>query len=230
MLSNLNRFVEYFNMLNKGKVMNKGQTSAVNMEYPEHKTLYVLFKGKIPGMYTSYEEISIENLKAKKNGDNISWKGYACVEEAQKYAKAIIGPKYYIQPSAKEYIQKVNRINNANPATAVLRNLKIEESSSKYEKEEISPKYKTYKECLVKGVDPLDGEYIDMKIDEKWEDTSKVWKEELTMELKEEILKEMRLEMNIRFEEIKKECDTKDDFHLSDDDHMDIAGHGQQPE
>ena len=227
MLSILNSLAEYFNLLNKGKMMNNGQTSAQNMEYPEHKTLYVLFEGKKPGIYTSYEEISIEKLIAKKNGDSINWKSYACVEEAQKYAKAVIGPKYYIQPSAKEYIQKVSCINNANPATRALRNLKIEESSSKYEKEDISPKYKTYKECLVKGVDPLDGEYIDMKIDEKWEDTSKVWKEELKMELKGEILKEIRLEINTRFEDIKKECDTKNDFHLSDDDHMDIAGHGQ---
>ena len=86
MLSILNSLAEYFNMLNKGKMMNKGQTFAENMKYPEHKTLYVLFKGKKSGIYTSYEEISIENLIAKKNGDNISWKGYACVEEAQKYA------------------------------------------------------------------------------------------------------------------------------------------------
>ena len=32
--------------------------------------------------------------------------------------------------------------------------------------------------------------------------------------------------------EIKKECDQKYDFNLlnDDDDHMDIAGHGQRPE
>ena len=71
-------------------------------------------------------------------------------------------------------------------------------------------------------MDPLSGEYIDMKIDEKWEDMSKVWKEELKLELKEEILKELRQEI---VEEIKKECDKK--YNLSDDDHMDIAGHAQ---
>ena len=36
--------------------------------------------------------------------------------------------------------------------------------------------------------------------------------------------------MKEKFEEIKKECDNKYNFHLSDDDHMDITGHGQQPE
>ena len=93
MLSILNSVAEYFNMLNIGKMMNKGQTSAENMEYPEHKTLYLLFKGKKPGIYISYEEISIENWIAKKYGDNISWKGYAYVDEALKNAKAVIGPK-----------------------------------------------------------------------------------------------------------------------------------------
>jgi hypothetical protein len=98
--------------------------------------------------------------------------------------------------------------------------MKIEKSSSIYEEEDISPRYKTYKECLVKGVDPLDGEYIDMKIDEKWEDMSKVWKEELKIELKEEILKELRQEI---VEEIKKEYDRR---YISDDDHMEIAAQG----
>jgi hypothetical protein len=220
MLSILNSLAEYFDMLNKGKMMNKGQTSAENMEYPEHKTLYVLFKGKKPGIYTSYEEISLENLIAKKDGNNISWKSYACADEAQKHAKAVLGPKYYIQPTAKEYIQKRNRINNANPATSVLMNMKIEKSSSIYEEEVISPRCKTYKECLVKGVDSLNGEYMDMKIDEKWEDMSKVWKEELKIELKEEILKELRQEI---VEEIKKEYDRR---YIPNDDHMEIAGHG----
>jgi hypothetical protein len=31
----------------------------------------------------------------------------------------------------------------------------------------------TYKECLMKGVDPLDGEYIDWKLDEKFEELKK---------------------------------------------------------
>ena len=48
----------------------------------------------------------------------------------------------------------------------------------------------------------------------------------------EEILKELRHEMDEKFEEIKKECDQKYDFSLlnDDDDHMDIAEHGQRPE
>jgi hypothetical protein len=34
----------------------------------------------------------------------------------------------------------------------------------------------TYKECLMKGVDPLDDEYIDWKLDENFEEISPQWK------------------------------------------------------
>ena len=64
-------------------------------------------------------------------------------------------------------------------------------------------------------------------MDKRFEEFSKIIKKEL----KEEILKELRQEMDEKFEEIKKECDEKYDFNLlNDDDHMDIAGHGQRPE
>ena len=48
-------------------------------------------------------------------------------------------------------------------------------------------------------------------------------------ELKEEILNEIRMEMDSKIEEIKKEFDSKFDFNISEVDHMDIAGHGQLP-
>ena len=65
-------------------------------------------------------------------------------------------------------------------------------------------------------------------MDKRFEEFSKIIKKEL----KEEILKELRHEMDEKFEEIKKECDQKYDFNLlnDDDDHMDIAGYGQRPE
>uniref|UniRef100_A0A453GMH3 Uncharacterized protein n=1 Tax=Aegilops tauschii subsp. strangulata TaxID=200361 RepID=A0A453GMH3_AEGTS len=56
---------------------------------------------------------------------------------------------------------------------------KGEASSSQKVKEEDSTKYETHKECLVKGVDPLDGEYIDSEINEKFEQLAKSMKEEL---------------------------------------------------
>jgi hypothetical protein len=52
----------------------------------------------------------------------------------------------------------------------------------------------------MKGVDPLDGEYIDWKLDEKFEEISSQWKKDI----KEEILKEVKMETNEKFEELKK--------------------------
>jgi hypothetical protein len=42
------------------------------------------------------------------------------------------------------------------------------------------------------GMDPLDGEYIDWKLDEKFEEISPQWKKDI----KEEILKEVNIELN----------------------------------
>ena len=99
----------------------------------------------------------------------------------------------------------------------------VSRTDTKNIKEANSSKYQSYKECLIKGVDPLDGEYIHLNIDEKLKEVAKSKK----VELKEEILKELRSEMNENFEELKKEYDQKYDFTISETDHMDIAVHGQ---
>lgn len=213
MLSILNSLAEYFNMMNK-----KGSISA-NIDIQEIKPLYVLFDGTNPGIYMTFEEIIKEKMAARKKKEDITWKKYIDINEALKQARSIIGENYYIEPKAKEYIQKCKGIDKNIPASSTQ---KGEASNSKRIKEEDSPKYQTYKDCLVKGVDPLDIEYVNIKIEEKFEDSKK--------SLKEEILKELRAEFDEKFEEIKKEYLTKYDFNLSDDDHMDIAGHGQKPE
>ena len=213
MLSILNSLAEYFNMMNK-----KGSISA-NIDIQEIKPLYVLFDGTNPGIYMTFEEIIKEKMVARKKKEDITWKKYMDINEALKQARSIIGENYYIEPKAKEYIQKCKGIDKNIPASSTQ---KGEASNSKRIKEEDSPKYQTYKDCLVKGVDPLDIEYVNIKIEEKFEDSKK--------SLKEEILKELRAEFDENFEEIKKEYLTKYDFNLSDDDHMDIAGHGQKPE
>ena len=213
MLSILNSLAEYFNMMNK-----KGSISA-NIDIQEIKPLYVLFDGTNPGIYMTFEEIIKEKMVARRKKEDITWKKYIDINEALKQARSIIGENYYIEPKAKEYIQKCKGIDKNIPASSTQ---KGEASNSKRIKEEDSPKYQTYKDCLVKGVDPLDIEYVNIKIEEKFEDSKK--------SLKEEILKELRAEFDEKFEEIKKEYLTKYDFNLSDDDHMDIAGHGQKPE
>jgi hypothetical protein len=107
------------------------------------------------------------------------------------------------------------------------KNKKVSSSSSVLDikKEEVLNK-PTYKECLMKGVDPLDGEYIDWKLDEKFDVIAPQWKKDI----KEEILKEVKMEMNENFEELKKEYNAKFDISFSDEDIIDIGGHGQKSE
>jgi hypothetical protein len=49
-------------------------------------------------------------------------------------------------------------------------------------------------------------------------------------DIKEEILKEVKMEMNKNFEELKKEYNAKFDISSSDEDIMDIGGHEQKSE
>jgi hypothetical protein len=49
-------------------------------------------------------------------------------------------------------------------------------------------------------------------------------------DIKEEILKEVKMEMNEKFEELKKEYNVKFDISFSDEDIMEIGGHGQKSE
>jgi hypothetical protein len=50
------------------------------------------------------------------------------------------------------------------------------------------------------------------------------WKKDI----KEEILKEVKMEMNEKFEELKKEYNAKFDISFSDEDIMEIGGHGKK--
>jgi hypothetical protein len=78
----------------------------------------------------------------------------------------------------------------------------------------------------MKDVDPLDGEYIDWKLDEKFDVISPQWKKDI----KEEILKEVKMEMNENFEELMKKYNAKFDISFSDEYIVDIGGHGQKLE
>jgi hypothetical protein len=122
-----------------------------------------------------------------------------------------------MEPAAKEYIQKFR----------MSKNKKVSASSSilDIKKEEVLNK-STYKECLMKDVDPLDGEYTDWKLDEKFDVISPQWKKDI----KEEILKEVKMEMNENFEELMKKYNAKFDISFSDEDIIDIGGHGQKLE
>ena len=218
-LSILNSLAEYFNMMN---VIMPGSEVC---ETPEQRPLYVLFDGKAPGIYITFEKIIAEKVEARLSG-GISWKKYISIDEALSQARKILGVNYYIEPEAKEYIQKHKRSTvKINPTR--ITNIKVREevgSSSK----------KSYKECLLKGVDPLDGEYIDWKLEEKFEKISPEWKKEL----KEEILSELRKDLTEKFDNMKEKYDDKYDMNnFFDEDKMetgsfeekvDIRGHGQE--
>jgi hypothetical protein len=121
-----------------------------------------------------------------------------------------------MKPATKEYILKFR----------ISKNKKVSASSSLLNIKKESMNKPTYKECLMKGVDPLDDEYIDWKLDEKFEAISPQWKKDI----KEEILKEIKMEMNENFEELKKEYNAKFDISISNEDIIDIGGHGQKLE
>jgi hypothetical protein len=74
----------------------------------------------------------------------------------------------------------------------------------------------------MRDVDPLDSEYINWKLDEKFEEISSQWKKDI----KEEILKEVKMKMNEKFEELKKEYNAKFDISFLDKDIMEIGGYG----
>ena len=143
----------------------------------------------------TWEDVMIEKIDARKKGEDVTFKNYDNINEALMWARKIIGENYYIDPKAKEYIQK-KRTNDNIPNPSTPKAAKAEPLGSKNIKEEGSPKYHTYKECLLKGIDPLDSEYIDQELDKKFEELSKIMKNEL----KEEILNEIRMEMDTKFE------------------------------
>jgi hypothetical protein len=68
-----------------------------------------------------------------------------------------------MEPTVKEYIQKYRMSKNKNvSASSSILDIKNEEVLNKT----------TYKQCLMKGMDPLDSEYIDWKLDDKFEEIS----------------------------------------------------------
>jgi hypothetical protein len=75
----------------------------------------------------------------------------------------------------------------------------------------------------MKGMDPLDGEYIDLKLDENFKKNITIMKKDI----KEEILKEVKMEMNEKFKELKKEYNAKFDISFSDEDIMKIGDTGK---
>ena len=207
MLSILNSLAEYFHTINSK------MPPTEKHEYIERRSLYVIFEGKMPGLYISFEEVVAQKKDGKLDG-GISWKKYGDIDEAMNQARKILGTNYYMEPAAKEYIQKYRKA----------KGIKIPETSSGIKD---MAKKVTYKDCLTKGVDPMDGQYIEMKIAQKFEMIFPEWKKTL----KEEIMMELKGELYNKLEEFKRDMDAKMDISFSgSEENDDIAGHGQRSE
>lgn len=220
-LAILNSLSEYFHLIN-GMLPSSESPKKIQV-----RPLYILFNGKRPGIYTSYEQIVILKNEMERKKGTPSFAKYMDVDEALAKARMTIGPNYYIEPSAREYIQNYRLVQNNNKSPEESKITKIKEQPALKVKEEGNiSKNLTYKEVLKQGIDPLDGEYIDFKIEEKFEEIEPKWKEDI----KNEILKDIKKEINEKFEELKKICDEKYTSSFLDEEYMDIGGHGQDPD
>ncbi|WVZ63862.1 hypothetical protein U9M48_013460 [Paspalum notatum var. saurae] len=198
MLSILNSLAEYFHM------MNSKMPPTEEREYIERRPLYEKCR---------VEEVVAQKKDGKLDG-GISWKIYGDTDEAMNQARKILETNYYIEPAAKEYIQKYRKAKGT----------KIPKTSSGIKE---MAKKATYKDCLTKEVDPMDGQYIKMKIAQKFEMICPEWKKTL----KEKIMMELKGKLYNKFEEFKRDFDAKIEISLSgSEENDDTAGHDQRSE
>ncbi|KAB8086678.1 hypothetical protein EE612_010126, partial [Oryza sativa] len=118
MLSMLNSLAEYFHLIND--IM----PTSENNEVIQQKPIYVVFDGKLPGVYISFEEIVAQKIDAKLMG-GLSWKKYIDIDEALTQARKILGINYYLEPAAKEYIQKCKKAKGKKKKGFLKRNILI---------------------------------------------------------------------------------------------------------
>jgi len=210
MLSILNSLAEYFHLKNSMLPISNATESV------QQRPIYVEFEGPKPGIYVTFEEIISQKMEAKVEGVGMSWKKYTEIDEALNKARTMLDVNYYIEPIAKNYIQKFKMAKNKGT---------MQQNTPINTREEGSNK-PSYKKSSQKEIDPLDGEYLDWKIIEKFESISPKWKKEiksqieLKQELKNQILNELKEEMQEKFECLKKEFTDKYDFPMVDDDAM----------
>lgn len=81
-LSILNSLAEYFHLINELMPV------AENIETTQQKPIYVVFEGRVPGVYISFEQIISLKIDVKLTG-GISWKKYKDIEETLGQARKI---------------------------------------------------------------------------------------------------------------------------------------------
>ncbi|KAG2657455.1 hypothetical protein PVAP13_1KG280608 [Panicum virgatum] len=203
MLAILNSLAEYFHMIN-GKIQPKDLSNNI-----KKKPIYVIYRGKTPGIY---------QIEKEKDG-GISWKKYLDIDQALSYARNILGINYFLEPAAKEYIQKYRK---SNEIKTNLPGINIREDGPS--------RIPTYKDAVKK--EASNEEYVEKKIKERLDSIipqlKKDIKKEIWQEVKHEIKKNFDAIKKDYEENIKKDCESKMNMPISDDDMLDIRGHGQQ--
>nr|TKW38992.1 hypothetical protein SEVIR_1G150200v2 [Setaria viridis] len=135
MLAILNSLAEYFHTIN-GLIQPK--------EIPENmekRAIYAIYKGKVIA----------QKIEKDKDG-GILWRKYTNIDQALSYARNIFGVNYFLEPAAKEYIQKYKKIRE------------IKSSSPGINIKEDGPsRIPIYKEVLNKETDSSNEEYIEKK-------------------------------------------------------------------
>ena len=160
MLAILNSLAEYFHMIN-GKIQPKEPSANID-KIP----IYVIYRGKTPGIYVSYEAVIAQQIEKEKDG-GVSQKKYLDIDQTLSYARTILGVNYFLEPATKDYIQKYKKANEIKPIWAGP-NIREEGSSRPH----------TYKEAVKKDIDPLNEEYVNTKIKEKIETMTLQWKKD----------------------------------------------------
>nr|TKW02389.1 hypothetical protein SEVIR_8G240332v2 [Setaria viridis] len=84
MLAILNSLAEYFHTIN-GLIQPKETPKNI-----EKRPIYVIYKGKAPGIYVSYEHVIAQKIEKDKDG-GILWKKYTDIDQALSYARNILG-------------------------------------------------------------------------------------------------------------------------------------------
>lgn len=102
MLAILNSLAEYFHMIN-GKIQPKEPSIHI-----EQKPIYVIYKGKTPGIYVTFEEVIAQKIEKDKDG-GVLWKKYLDIDDALKYARNILGINYFIEPLAKNIFKNIKK-------------------------------------------------------------------------------------------------------------------------
>jgi len=151
MLAILNSLAKYFHMIN-GKIQPKEPSSNI-----KKKPIYVIYRGKTPGIYISFEEVIAQQIEKEKDG-GVSWKKYLDIDQALSYARTILGVNYFLEPAAKDYIQKYKKANEIKPICA-----------GPNIREDGPFRPHTYKEAVKKDIVPLNEEYVNTKMNKKLE-------------------------------------------------------------